>query len=60
MQVPVWGIQLGLHALAGASFDIFRWLYLGLEGKYVILFNFLDATNITGWALNLSIGFRFL
>ncbi len=50
----------GFHAVAGASFDIFRWLYLGLEGKYVMLFNFLDSANITGWALTASIGFRFL
>jgi hypothetical protein len=50
----------GFHALAGASFDIIRWLYIGLEGKYVILFNFLDKSNITGFGLTLGIGFRFL
>jgi opacity protein-like surface antigen len=50
----------GFHAVAGASYDLFRWLYLGLEGKYVILLNFLDTSNITGWALNIGIGVRFL
>jgi hypothetical protein len=50
----------GFHAVAGASYDLLRWLYLGLEGKYVILFNFLNSSNITGWALNISVGFRFL
>jgi len=50
----------GFHALAGAAFDIIRWLYIGLEGKYIILFNFLDSANITGGAVTLGIGFRFL
>jgi len=50
----------GFHGLAGASFDILRWLYVGLEGRYVTLLNFLDKSNITGWALTIGIGFRFL
>jgi hypothetical protein len=50
----------GFSGVVGASFDIFRWLYLGLDGKYTILTDFTDARNITGWALGISVGFRFL
>jgi opacity protein-like surface antigen len=56
----VYDSLLGYHAVAGASFDVLRWLYLGLEGKYVFLPNFLDGGEIPGWGLTLGIGFRFL
>ncbi len=50
----------GYHACAGASYDLLRFLYLGLEGSYVMLGDFKDTGDLTGWALNVSIGVRFL
>jgi opacity protein-like surface antigen len=49
----------GYHGLAGASYDLTRTWYLGLEGKYVNLLDFKDTTDFTGRSVSLGIGLRF-